>query len=75
MGSMSIMHWGVVLVIVMLLFGTKKLTSAGSDIGKAIKGFKDGLAGADEPNIKAAPVDKATVTAISVEHKPQSESL
>lgn len=54
MGSMSIMHWGIVLVIVMLVFGTKKLTGAGSDLGKAIKGFKDGVNGVDEPK-GAAP--------------------
>jgi sec-independent protein translocase protein TatA len=48
MGSFSIMHWGIVLVIVLLLFGTKKLSSAGTDLGKAIKGFKDGVAGVDD---------------------------
>lgn len=41
MGSISIGHWAIVLVIVMLVFGTKKLASIGSDVGKAIKGFKD----------------------------------
>lgn len=57
MGSMSIMHWGIVLVIVMLVFGTKKLTGAGSDLGKAIKGFKDGVNGVDEA--KSAPAAPA----------------
>jgi sec-independent protein translocase protein TatA len=54
MGSFSLMHWGIVLVIVLLLFGTKKLSSAGGDIGKAIKGFKDGVAGVDDA-ANAAP--------------------
>ena len=43
MGSMSIWHWLVVLVIVLLVFGTKKLKNIGSDLGGAVKGFKDGM--------------------------------
>ena len=43
MGSYSIWHWLVVLVIVMLIFGTKKLRNMGSDLGGAVKGFKDGM--------------------------------
>ena len=45
MGSISIVHWGVVLLIVVLVFGTKKLGNVGSDLGKAVKGFKDGMKG------------------------------
>jgi sec-independent protein translocase protein TatA len=48
MGSMSIWHWVIVLVVVVLLFGTKKLGNVGSDIGKAVKGFKDGVKGDEE---------------------------
>jgi len=47
MGSMSIAHWLIVLAIIMLVFGTKKIGSIGSDLGKAIKGFNDGVKGAD----------------------------
>ena len=43
MGSFSIWHWLVVLVIVMLIFGTKKLRNIGSDLGGAVKGFKEGM--------------------------------
>jgi sec-independent protein translocase protein TatA len=43
MGSFSIWHWLIVLVIVMLVFGTKKLRNIGSDLGGAVKGFKDGM--------------------------------
>lgn len=43
MGSFSIWHWLVVLVIVVLVFGTKKLKNMGSDLGSAVKGFKDGM--------------------------------
>lgn len=48
MGSMSIWHWLLVLLIVVLLFGTKKLGNIGSDLGKAIRGFKKGLNEDDE---------------------------
>jgi len=43
MGSFSIWHWLIVLVIVMLIFGTKKLRNVGQDLGGAVKGFKDGM--------------------------------
>jgi sec-independent protein translocase protein TatA len=43
MGSFSIWHWGIVLLIVILVFGTKKLKNMGSDLGGAVKGFKDGM--------------------------------
>ena len=48
MGSFSIWHWLIVLVIVLLIFGTKKLRNIGTDLGGAVKGFKDGMRG-DEP--------------------------
>ena len=47
MGSLSIWHWLVVLVIVILVFGTKKLRNMGSDLGGAVKGFKEGMKNAD----------------------------
>jgi sec-independent protein translocase protein TatA len=43
MGSFSIWHWLIVLVIVLLIFGTKKLRNVGQDLGGAVKGFKDGM--------------------------------
>ncbi|MBH1987431.1 MAG: Sec-independent protein translocase subunit TatA [Burkholderiales bacterium] len=43
MGSFSIWHWLIVLVIVVMVFGTKKLKNVGSDLGSAVKGFKDGM--------------------------------
>ncbi len=43
MGSLSIWHWIIVLVVVLLVFGTKKLRHLGEDLGVAIKGFKDGM--------------------------------
>jgi sec-independent protein translocase protein TatA len=43
MGSFSIWHWIIVLIIVMLVFGTKKLRNIGEDLGGAVKGFKEGM--------------------------------
>jgi sec-independent protein translocase protein TatA len=54
MGSFSIWHWLIVLVIVMLVFGTKKLRNVGQDLGGAVKGFKDGMKDANAPEQPAA---------------------
>lgn len=43
MGSFSIWHWLIVLVVVVLIFGTKKLGNVGKDLGNAVKGFKEGM--------------------------------
>ena len=43
MGSFSIWHWLIVLLIVVMVFGTKKLKNIGGDLGGAVKGFKDGI--------------------------------
>ncbi len=48
MGSLSIWHWLIVLVIVMMVFGTKKLRNIGSDLGGAVKGFKEGMKSDDD---------------------------
>jgi len=48
MGSLSIWHWLIVLVIVMLVFGTKKLRNIGADLGGAVRGFKDGMQTGDK---------------------------
>lgn len=65
MGSFSIWHWLIVLVVVMLIFGTKKIGNIGSDLGKAVKGFKDGVKGDEE---KAA-AEKATIDVEAKEKK------
>ncbi|MFC5300231.1 Sec-independent protein translocase subunit TatA [Azospira restricta] len=49
MGSFSIWHWLIVLVIILLVFGTKKLRNIGSDLGGAVKGFKEGMKDGDKP--------------------------
>ena len=47
MGGMSPVHWLIVLAVVLLIFGTKKLRNIGSDMGAAVKGFKDGMKNED----------------------------
>lgn len=54
MGSFSIWHWLIVLLIVVLVFGTKKLKNIGSDLGGAVKGFKDGMKDGSNANADAA---------------------
>lgn len=49
MGSFSIWHWLIVLLIVVMVFGTKKLKNMGNDLGSAVKGFKDGMKDGEAP--------------------------
>ena len=49
MGGFSLIHWIIVLVIVVLIFGTKRLPGIGKDLGDAMRGFKKGLHGDDAP--------------------------
>ncbi len=70
MGSFSGLHWLVVLVVVILIFGTKKLGNIGSDLGKAVKGFKDGIKGEEEK----APVAQANAEkTIDIDAKEKSK--
>jgi sec-independent protein translocase protein TatA len=50
MGSFSIWHWLIVLLIIVLVFGTKKLRNIGADLGGAVKGFKEGMKNAADAN-------------------------
>jgi sec-independent protein translocase protein TatA len=80
MGSFSIWHWLVVLLIVVLVFGTKKLKNIGTDLGGAVKGFKDGVkdgsTAADAPGVPPAQVNNASKTndpnTVDVEAKTKS---
>jgi sec-independent protein translocase protein TatA len=81
MGSFSIWHWLIVLLIVVMVFGTKKLKNIGSDLGGAVKGFKDGIkdggqdAAASTATPPAGQVTQDTRTdksAIDVEAKQKS---
>jgi len=48
MGSLSIWHWLIVLLVVIMIFGTKKLRNMGGDLGGAVKGFKEGMKSDEE---------------------------
>ena len=82
MGSFSIWHWLIVLLIVVMVFGTKKLKNIGSDLGGAVKGFKDGIktGGESEKDAAAAAAapagqvadGSAAKTTIDVEAKQKS---
>ena len=60
MGSFSIWHWLIVLVVVILIFGTKKLRNMGSDLGGAVKGFKDGMKDGSAPPETPVPPQQVT---------------
>jgi sec-independent protein translocase protein TatA len=73
MGSTSWIHWVILLVVVVLIFGTKKLGNMGGDIGKAVKGFKDGVKGSDDDKPSVPPSQVADKTTIDVESKEKSK--
>ncbi len=78
MGTFSIWHWIIVLIIVMLVFGTKKLRNIGSDLGGAVKGFKQGMkeGGSEEEQNSAKLADDGSKKqdTIDVEAKEKSSS-
>lgn len=72
MGSLSIWHWLIVLVIVVLVFGTKKLKNIGSDLGSAVKGFKDGMkqgSSSEDNNSTATPDQKPSAIDVQAKEK------
>jgi len=76
MGSFSIWHWLIVLIIVMLVFGTKKLRNIGADLGGAVRGFKDGIkeGASDKPAEAAGTSQKIDGNLIEGEVKEKSKS-
>ena len=62
MGTFSIWHWLIVLLIIVLVFGTKKLKNIGSDLGGAVKGFKDGMKEGGTPAQDAQATPSSQVT-------------
>ena len=78
MGSFSIWHWLIVLLIVVMVFGTKKLKNMGSDLGGAVKGFKDGMKDGSQPGTEEKPAGQVTnaqaadKTTIDVEARQKS---
>jgi sec-independent protein translocase protein TatA len=59
MGGLSIWHWLIVLLVVVLIFGTKKLRNIGQDLGGAVKGFKEGMKGGEAAAESATPPPEA----------------
>jgi sec-independent protein translocase protein TatA len=80
MGGLSIWHWLIVLLVVVLIFGTKKLRNVGQDLGGAVKGFKEGMKTGDEAAAAAAakeadaPAQKIGGTTIDAEVKKEKTS-
>lgn len=80
MGSFSIWHWLVVLVIVALVFGTKKLRNMGEDLGSAVKGFKKGISDAEDDlppkpaHTKDLDLDAKTVDVTAKEKQDSTNS-
>ena len=70
MGGFSITHWIILLLIVVMVFGTKKLRGTGRDLGEAVKGFKDGMKSDEEKSAKSLQDDST----IDVAHKDKSHS-
>ncbi|MBU9273938.1 Sec-independent protein translocase subunit TatA [Burkholderia gladioli] len=68
MGSLSITHWLIVLAIVSLIFGTKKIRSLGTDLGGAIKGFKEGIADSEA-------VPSAVAVAVASSSAPAAQGM
>ena len=65
MGSFSIWHWLIVLLVVVLIFGTKKLKNMGSDLGSAVHGFKEGMKGGAQEASEQQPVPPSQQVASS----------
>jgi sec-independent protein translocase protein TatA len=81
MGSFSIWHWLIVLLVVILIFGTKKLKNMGTDLGAAVKGFKDGVKdgtgsgaaeGGNAPTQQVTNAKPADANTVDVEAKTKS---
>lgn len=70
MGGFSIWHWIIVLAVVILLFGTKKLPGLGSDVGKAIRGFKKAMSD-DEGGAPKLEADPKNETGSQASNKDQ----
>ncbi len=74
MGSLSIWHWLIVLVVVILVFGTKKLRNLGTDLGSAVKGFKEGMKSEEDKSAQTkAEIPPSTGQTIEGEAKKETQ--
>ena len=69
MGGLSIWHWLIVLLVVVLIFGTKKLRNLGQDLGGAVKGFKEGMKTPEDAAASAEPPSQIPGKTIDAEVK------
>ena len=74
MGGLSIWHWLIVLLVVLLIFGTKKLRNMGEDLGGAVKGFKQGMKDGSEPVDPVGAPKVADRTTIDVEARDRTRT-
>ena len=74
MGSLSVWHWLIVLVIVVLVFGTGKLKNMGKDLGGAIKGFKEGMKEGDDDKSAAKKEIAQDKNTVDVEAKDKTNA-
>ncbi|MEP7062660.1 MAG: Sec-independent protein translocase subunit TatA [Betaproteobacteria bacterium] len=78
MGSMSIWHWLIVLAVVVMIFGTKKLRNVGQDLGGAVKGFKEGMKDEGDAAARAASEEaarKAQLSGTTIEGEVKREPV
>jgi sec-independent protein translocase protein TatA len=71
MGGLSIWHWMIVLLVVVLIFGTKKLKNIGTDLGEAVRGFKEGMKGAGESQGQPVPPQQQ----VTVDRKSDADTV
>jgi sec-independent protein translocase protein TatA len=74
MGGLSIWHWLIVLLVVVLIFGTKKLTNIGKDLGGAVKGFKDGMKTDEAAAAEAAQVPPSQISGKTIDAEVRKEA-
>ena len=72
MGSLSIWHWLIVLLIVALVFGTKKLRNIGGDLGGAVKGFKEGMKESETTPVEARELPRTGTVDVEAKDKTRS---
>jgi sec-independent protein translocase protein TatA len=73
MGGLSIWHWLIVLLVVVLIFGTKKLRNIGQDLGGAVKGFKEGMKTSDAESSAAAEESPQQISGKTIEGEVKKE--
>lgn len=75
MGGLSLWHWLIVLVVVVLIFGTKRLRNLGQDLGESVKGFKKGMSDDDKPTARLSDDTRTDdVSASQAPHEREHDS-